>query len=207
MKEAADGSRVLPAGEVGKDVLWKVKHAVQWRGPCVVTEKLSNSMYRVKVLSSGKVYTRHVSLIFRAATEVAGAVAQVTVPVTQTVTTEELGPVRAKEVVAVVDEPGDNSVWLMKCTAVEDDEVKGHLFAPSCTNVASARFRLVYIAQKTNLSILGSPRAHERADPWLGAVPESSAYVVARHLQFRSGGFLNAASVRKLMGYEASMLK
>ena len=126
--------------------------------------------------------------------------------------TPEAAPVSAQEsvanieIVAIVDEPGDKSVWLMRCLSHDNDELQGHLYAPSSTKLASARFRLVHIERKTNLSILGPPKAHERADPWIGTVPDSDEYVIARQLRLRANGSLSAASLRLLRGYEASML-
>ena len=202
MAVASDGSRVLGVPEEGKEPAWKVKHTIHWRGPCVVCEKVSASTYRVKERSSGKVFERHVSLIFPAA--VSSPVSPAKTP--EAVSAPAPEPVADNEIVAIVDEPGDKSVWLMRCLSTDNDELQGHLYAPSSTKLASARFRLVHIERKTNLSILGPPNAHERTDPWVGTVPHTDEYVVARQLRFRANGSLSAASARLLRGYEANML-
>ena len=205
MAVATDGSRLLPSNDEGKETMWKVKHTVQWRGPCVVIEKPSPSMYRVKELSSGKTFERHVSLIYRAQ--------QPSSPQQSTPESPASGPLDSApaasqdgDVVAVLDEPGEKTIWLMKCVSSDNDELKGHLFAASSTTVASARFRLVHIERKTGLSILGLPKAYERADPWIGTVPDNEDYVVARQLRFRANGALTADSARRLRGFRANML-
>ena len=122
MAVASDGSRVLGVPEEGKEPAWKVKHTIHWRGPCVVCEKVSASTYRVKERSSGKVFERHVSLIFPAA--VSSPVSPAKTP--EAVSAPAPEPVADNEIVAIVDEPGDKSVWLMRCLSTDNDELQGH---------------------------------------------------------------------------------
>jgi hypothetical protein len=42
---------------------WKAKHLLQWRGPCVVSEVLGGSTYKVREEASGKYFTRGVALM------------------------------------------------------------------------------------------------------------------------------------------------
>jgi hypothetical protein len=57
-----------------------------------------------------------------------------------------------------------------------------------------ALFRLVWIEEKTGLSILGELKKNERGAPWTGSVPDDTEYVKARGRQFRKNGGLEGLS-------------
>ena len=108
----------------------------------------------------------------------------------------------AGSVVAVVDEPGETSVWLMSVEDCRDGMLHGQYYTATSHVVATAKFRLVWIEDKSGLAIVGKPRANEKAQKWSGCVPDEAA----RALAMCKDGTLTAGSLRKLRGLSAARL-
>ena len=179
---------------------WKAKHLLQWRGPCTVEAVLGGSTYKVREESTKRAYTRSVALIAHYHGDIKEVLSRFVAPA---IVAQMLQP---GSVVAVVDEPGEVSVWLVKVEDVKDGMVFGHYYSASSHDLAKAVFKLVWIEDRTGLSILGAPKRSEKAKPWSGSVPDEDEFVKARGLVFRKDGVLTAKSKNQLKGFTASMV-
>ena len=94
----------------------------------------------------------------------------------------------------------------MKVSGSVDGMLSGQYYAPSSPSLERALFRLVWIEEKTGLSILGELKRNERGAPWTGSVPVNTEYIKARGIQFRKNGGLDASSRRKLNGLSVMMI-
>ena len=161
---------------------------------------LGGSTYKVREESTKRAYTRSVALIAHYHGDIKevlpGFVAQA----------NDVQMLQPGSVVAVVDEPGEVSVWLVKVEDVKDGMVCGHYYSASSHDLAKAVFKLVWIEDRTGLSILGAPKRSEKAKPWSGSVPDEDEFVKARGLVFRKDGILSAKSKNQLKGFTASMV-
>ena len=73
---------------------------------------------------------------------------------------------------AVKDEKNPALFWIVEvyCLA-EDDEAHCHFWATTNPSIQRAKFKRVWVERGTGLSILAyRPKAHERADSWMGLV-------------------------------------
>jgi hypothetical protein len=181
---------------------WKAKHLLQWRGPCVVSEVLGGSTYKVREEASGKYFTRSVALMAMYRGDVSATV------VPSPVAVVARAALAVGSVFAVVDEPGETSVWLMQQQEEQfgDGMLTGHYYTASSHDLACAVFKPVWIEEKTGLSIVGAPKRHEKAKKWIGSVPDEDEYVKARGLTFRKNGALTVKSRTLLSGFTASMI-
>jgi hypothetical protein len=87
-----------------------------------------------------------------------------------------------------------------------DGMLHGQYHTATSHVVTTAKFRLVWIEDRSGLAIVGKLRANEKGQKWSGCVPDEAAYVKARALALCKDGTLTAGSVRKLRGLSAARL-
>ena len=118
---------------------WKAKHLPRWRGPMRVVQRLSNSTYEVKELSTGRVFQRNVANINK----------YQAVPVDKKqrdVEAKHLSPWTLGDVVAAKDTPDAKEFWLAEVKAVDADEVTLHYYGTTSKKRKNAQFRPAHMA-------------------------------------------------------------
>jgi hypothetical protein len=107
-------------------------HISTWRGPCIVTERLSTTAYQVTEQSSGRQFERVVSNIspYRASLTRS---ADTYVPIYSDI-------FEISELIAVRDEP-NSTFYLAKVTDVTDDSITVHYFGCTNPDISKAVFR------------------------------------------------------------------
>jgi hypothetical protein len=107
-------------------------HISSWRGPCVVTDRLSTTSYRVTEENSGRVFERVVSnvLPYRATSIRSSAAFQ----------PYYSDPFAISEIIAVRDIP-DSVFYVTKVTHVSDVDISVHYFGCTRMDLTRAIFR------------------------------------------------------------------
>lgn len=175
---------------------WKAKHTLQWKYVQVV-EVISPTTYRLKEISSGRTYQRHVSLLSDLFVDPTVDSEDRTDPASRP-SLSLAEPFCVNDVVATLDQPDDTTFWLGKVMALSEDSLEVHYMATTGSDLKSAIFKEVWIeTNSTGRSILGKPRNGEKANPWTGEVSSDPDIVVLK-IKLTCGGRITAESRRAL---------
>ena len=99
----------------------------------------------------------------------------------------------------------DGEFWLADVMETDDMTAKCHYRGTVSRKFKSARFSLVWIEAKSGLCILGTPKAHERADAWTGTVCRED--VLLFDVRLTAANRVAAASRRGLTGRRHAILR
>ena len=177
---------------------WRSKHMLQWRGPCVVVSRDSTSMYTVRLLSSGRTFSRSVSCLspWRAPVRASAPPVPGNNSDSDDSDTDSDDPVG--DIWAVLDSPDAKSFDLVKVLAVHEDYYHVHCLSAAQDSLARARFKPAYIETASGKLIRGGPRG-ARATPWTWDLPmDAPELLLTKGIRLRSTGHLTAASRRLL---------
>jgi len=181
-----------PRDEEEKKRLWKIKHRIAWRGPCMVTKRKSKTYYEVKELKTGALFTRSVALLAPWRGEI---------PYPIETKREKRTDSLLGQLVVTVDQVGDRVFSLAKVLQEANGYIQFHYYGTTDSDVRTARFSPVFIENKTGLMLLGDLRPEEKANPWVGWVPQEEGYVILRGPKLTKAGRLTAATLRRLRGF------
>jgi len=164
----------------------KAKHICQWRGPLVVTRKLSNTTFElVSYFNETKTFRRHISNIrrWRGPLPAANDDENLILPFVSDV---EVG-----EFILVIDSPTALVVYLARVTSVDDTTIGLSAWGSTNLKQHTSVFRPVMILDENKLPTT-APRKGKKCKPWTWemlcvAVPEC---VLARDLVVLPSGKL-----------------
>ena len=172
----------------------KAKHICQWRGPLIITTKLSNTTFELKsYFNHTKTFRRHISNIRRWRG-----------PLPDVNTDENLmlpfvSDVEEGEFVLVRDSPSARIVYLARVNAVDDNIIDVSAWGSTKSNQACAKFKPVMILDDSLLPMI-NPRAGTACSPWKWQLPAGAVadLVIARDLCVLPSGKLDPAA-RKIL--------
>jgi hypothetical protein len=161
----------FPTHTVGSE--WRVKHTKKWRGPMRVTEKLSNTSYRMQDIDTSQIFNRSVTNIKRYKAEVNVAVEQLGKREEDAKDSQEAAGIRPGDMVATRDSEETCEFWLGEVISVDADYIKCHYWATRGSAMKKAVFKPAYIGQRTGKTILtyNTAKAGEECERWTGQVP------------------------------------
>ena len=100
-----------------------------------------------------------------------------------------------------VDQVGDRVFSLAKVLQEANGYVQFHYYGTTDPDVRTARFSPVFLENKTGLMLLGDLRPEEKANPWVGWVPQEEGYVILQGPKLTKAGRLTADTLRRLRGF------
>jgi hypothetical protein len=182
--------RVPPTHEQMLETGRRSSHISSWRGPCIVTERLSTTAYQMTEQSSGRQFERVVSNIlpYRATSSRSAVVYDPTYS----------DDFLVDEFVAIRDEP-NTPFYLAKVTDVTDVGVNVHYFGCTNPDISKATFRPAWHLPLQDQMIL-STNAPRGTIEYSGAIEFDSLrnLLVARNLELTSGKRLRKKSQKLL---------
>jgi hypothetical protein len=165
-------------------------HISSWRGPCIITERLSTTAYKMTEESSSRTFERVVSNIlpYRASS---ARSADVYEPMYS-------DPFVISEFIAIRDEPA-SAFYLAKVVSVSESEIVVHYFGCTTHNIARAVFRPAWHLPDTEIMKLAFIRPANNV-PYSGTVQIDSLrnLLVARNLELTSASRLRRKSQKLL---------
>ena len=182
--------RVPPTHEQMLATGRRSSHISSWRGPCIVTDRLSTTAYRMDEQSSGRTFERVISNIlpYRASSIRAPAVY---VPLYSDVFLVD-------EFIAIRDEP-NSPFYIAKVTSVTESSIEVHYYGSTHPDLSRATFRPAW--HKPNSDVIHLSTTQPRDTIRYAGVIELDSIrnlLVARNLEMLSSRKLRKKSQNKL---------
>jgi hypothetical protein len=166
--EYAVGDRVsiyFPANGVNSE--WKQKHMLQWRGPLVITERISPTTYAMRDPRSPATVKDYVRTVTNINPYRADAVQTIGDDVVATF------GLSVGDFVATLDDADTKVVSIGKVEHLDADELTVHYWATRGSKVSTAVFKPAYIGVNTGKTIMAHTlrSREEPCEMWTGRVP------------------------------------
>jgi transposase InsO family protein len=159
------------------------KHNMQFSYPLRVTDRLSDSMYKLEDPVSKRTFQRHISTL-RAHTD-----DPLPTQYTPTLTRLQIGTT-----IATMDPSGDYAGGILIGTVVDinDSEYTVHHYGSRTHDLQRATFRLVYTDKRGRVSFAGTKSFNPHSDtPWTTTYKLDLTCIVAMNLTFRDAYHLS----------------
>ena len=182
--------RVPPTHEQMLATGRRSSHISSWRGPCIVTDRLSTTAYRMDEQSSGRTFERVISNIlpYRASSIRAPAVY---VPLYSDVFLVD-------EFIAIRDEP-NSPFYIAKVTSVTESSIEVHYYGSTHPDLSRATFRPAWHKPNSDVIHLSTTQPTDTIR-YAGVIELDSIrnLLVARNLEMLSSRKLRKKSQNKL---------
>ena len=172
----------------------KAKHICQWRGPLKITEKLSNTTFKLSShLNPSKTFKRHLMNVRKWLGPL---------PDPQTASTDAMMPMTSDiepgQFVFARDSDSSNMLYLARVASVDDLGVEVHAWGTSSKNHIESQYRPVMILESNSLPTTRPRRA--ACQPWSWQVPTDAIedLILLRPVDVTASGKLDAATRRRV---------
>ena len=177
-----------------------MKHIHQFRGPLLITEKPSNTTFKLEShFTKGKVFFRNLSNVRRWNGPIPSESDRPTVDDDDDLTKD----IEAGEIIIAREDTDKKILDVAKIVSIDDSTVQVHCYGTMAKNPLTAKYTPVLThtdKRKRHHVILWKPRKNQKCTPWTWHIKHADFddLVLARAITLKKDGSFSASAKRKI---------